>query len=227
MGEGVILLNPKDKEALHKYLSDMNVAVSSYLLKYKNVESKELMNMMNKTSRSLPSNIFPFKIDYVFSARNQRGAYHKESNSIIIAVSYFCEWRPSSTDLKNSVFYVSYVDFNAMMSTLTHEFVHYIQVQNRLAKSGDFNISQKWDGKNYYKRGWERQAQALGYLEKLKNDLQIRRPETILNQLRKMGVLHSADLNKLKHTDIRSWKAIMKQAIMATMADIEDRKVAA
>ena len=44
----------------------------------------------------------------------------------------------------------------------------------------------------------------------------------MLSSLRKLGVLHREDLQALKKTDYKSWKAIMKNAIMAAVADIKD-----
>ena len=44
--------------------------------------------------------------------------------------------------------------------------------------------------------------------------MNIKNPTKILSQLKKMGVLHDPDLNKLKKTDFNAWKRIMKNAVM-------------
>lgn len=226
---GAILIHPKDKDAIRKYLKDMDVQISGFISRSGGiVESDDLMKMMNKVSSNLSSNKFPFNIEYIFSYGRAGGYYDKNTNTVVIVVNQFAEWRAEFDSSYRRIYNVSSVDFKDMSVTFLHEFVHFIQNELRMAKSGNYTLPSNWseEGK-YYKRGWERQAHAIGYLEKLKQDLNIRKPEVILRQLKKMGALHNDDLNKLKQTDYKSWKAIMKQAIMATLADIEDRKAIA
>jgi membrane protein YqaA with SNARE-associated domain len=59
------------------------------------------------------------------------------------------------------------------------------------------------------------------YLEKLRKEFGIRTSKDLLKHLQRSGLLQNPDLNKLKKTDFNSWKAIMKQAIMATSANIK------
>ena len=82
-----------------------------------------------------------------------------------------------------------------------------------------------WSHKDkYYKIPWEQQAHAIAYLERLRQELKIKRPEAMLSQLRKLGVIHQEDLHDLKKSDYKSWKAIMKNAIMAAVSDVEEGK---
>ena len=224
INEGAILLHKQDKDELSKYLKDMDRLINKQYLDIKKpVDADVLIDYMNKTSDVLMAK-HPFKIEYVFYSGKTSGFYTKDK--ITLVVSKVCRWRIQGikTGDKPFIFKCYNVNFDKLSSTLIHEFVHWIQDVYRREKSGDYELPSDWSipGK-YYKRGWEQQAFALGYLEQLKKELNIKKPEEILSQLKKMGVLHNDDLNKLKKSDYKSWKAIMKQAIMATMADIKEK----
>lgn len=230
--EGAILINTDDKKDISKYLNSMNKYAKS-LFQQKNaegydisgfVDSDKLEDFLQNKSLDL-SNNFNFRILYYFKPKSAiKGYYDKDNNCIAINLalhSQFAIWRNGL----DRVFKVSQVNFKSIGITFLHEFVHYIQHSLRKEKQGDYELPSDWSHKDkYMKRPWEQQAQAIGYLEQLKSELKIKKPEALLSQLRKLGVLHNEDLNALKKSDYKSWKSIMKQAIMATISDIEDGK---
>jgi ribosomal protein S18 acetylase RimI-like enzyme len=221
INEGAMLIHQKDKAAISKYLKDMDIAVNkNYLAVKKPVDSGLLIAYMNQISNELPSNKFPFKIEYSFYGGKTDGFY--ADNKITIVVGSSCKYRIEYDNINSRMLFNVYsVDFKKMSSTFIHEFTHYIQDVYRKEKQGDYRIPDDWsDKERYYKRGWERQAHALGYLEKLRKEFGIRTSKDLLKHLQRSGLLQNPDLNKLKKTDFNSWKAIMKQAIMATSANI-------
>ena len=222
INEGAILIHPKDKSAISKYLKDMDVAVNkNYLNVKKPVDAGLLMAYMNQISDELPSNKFPFKIEYAFYGGKTDGFYL--DNKITIIVGGSCKYRIGYDKINSRMLFNIYsVDFKKISSTFVHEFTHYIQDIYRKEKQGDYQIPTDWsDKEKYYKWGWEQQAHALGYLEKLRKEFGIRTSKDLLKHLQRSGLLQNPDLNKLKKTDFNSWKAIMKQAIMATSANIK------
>ena len=194
---------------------------------YKEIDCEKLESILQTKSDSLKSNVFPFKIKYSFHGRGQ-GYYINNPPTINIVFSAFTDFQEnwlknSNTTWKRSC-KCSKLDFKKLSVTFLHEFVHYIQDVYRKEKSGDYRLTTNWsEPDKYYKRGWEQQAQAIGYLEKLRKEWNIKKPEELLNQLRTVGVLHNRDLNRLKQSDYKSWKSIMKQAVMTAIADIRNR----
>ena len=221
LNEGPILIAPEDKKAISKYLNDIN-RYAKELFKHKSeINGNELANLLNIKSNELKSNQFPFSIDYRFSGENI-AEFGNDPPSITISIAAFTNWKDywtKDTELR----YCSNINFKGIASVFLHEFVHYIQFVKRQENSGFYDLPNNWNVKpKYYKRGWEQQAHAIQYLEQLKQELKYKKPEDTLSHLRKLGVIHSSELNKLKQTDYKSWKAIMKQAIMTAMADIEE-----
>jgi hypothetical protein len=232
INEGAILIDPADKAAISKYLNAMNKYAIS-LFKYVGddgyersdfIESEKLTDLLQTKSLELSDN-FSFRILYYFKVKTAiKGRYDKDNNCIMINLalhSDFNIWR-SGFDRR---FNIISINFKTLGVTFLHEFVHYIQNTLRKEKSGDYELPADWSDKDkYMKRPWEQQAHAIAYLEQLKQELNIKKPEALLSQLRKLGVLHKEDLHALKKSDYKSWKAIMKQAIMATVADLKDGK---
>lgn len=227
INEGMIVIAPEDKKLLSKYLNDMNKYVNKVLddisIRDNNkfITCKEMKKLIQSYSDKI-STPFPFLIEYIIDFKNKLSAasFNHHYNTIRINLAYSMEYSHTSIgSLCNNI------DFKKIGITFIHEFIHYIQFILRYEKEGDYNISNDWNNKSkYWKRPWEQQAWAATYLEKLKQELKIKKPEKMLSQLRKMGVLHDNDLNKLKTSDYKSWKAIMKNAIALAMADVEEGK---
>jgi hypothetical protein len=225
INEGAIIIDSEDKKAILSYINDMTIGVNNEIAKKGYILDTEVENIIQTVSDNLNSNKFPFNIEYASAEGLTKGWYSKHSNTIGISIDPVCKWNIGSIDGKKIYKCVS-VNFKKIASAFVHEFVHYIQNIYRQEKSGDYNVPRNWnDLKKYYKRGWEQQAHALGYLEKMRSELNIKKPEELRNNLKKYGVLHNKDLHALKTSDYKSWKAIMKQAIMSAIADIKDKNV--
>ena len=225
INESAIIIDSEDKKAILSYINDMTMGVNNEIAKKGYILDNEVENIIQTVSDNLKSNKFPFNIEYKVAEGLTKGWYSKNSNTIGISIDPVCKWNIGSIDGKKIYKCVS-VNFKKIASAFVHEFVHYIQNIYRQEKSGDYNVPRNWnDLKKYYKRGWEQQAHALGYLEKMRSELNIKKPEELLNNLKKYGVLHNKDLHALKTSDYKSWKAIMKQAIMSAIADIKDKNV--
>lgn len=226
INEGTILMNQEDKSILDEYIVNMETEIKALFKNTPYIESEELIDHIKHISDKVSSNQFPFNIEYVFKANGRdEGYFDKDKNAIIIVVSAISKWDIGFDRTKGQIFRCYSVDFNKMASTFVHEFIHYIQHVYRQENQGEYNIPSNWDDSNkYWKRGWEQQAHGIGYLEKLRKELGIREPSKLLHHLRKLGLFHNDSLNKLKKSDPKSWRAIMKQAVMSTLADIDDSK---
>lgn len=223
LNEGAILINPEDKKDISKYINGMNKYTKSLFRQvdpygYEKsifIDSEELLKALQSKSDEI-SGQFRFMVKYYFNSRsNADGKYIQEEECIYINIalhSQYARWA-------NEVYKIGGINFKTIAVTFLHEFVHYIQDTLRKEKSGDYTITR---AKSYLKRPWEQQAKAIGYLEHLKQELRIADPKRILSQLRKLGLLHHSDLHDLKTSDYKSWKVIMKNAIMVAIADIKD-----
>lgn len=229
INEGVILIHDADKKSIDKYLDDMKKSSDLLFKFYRNkIDSNQLVKYIQEVSDKLKSNKFPFKIEYTFRKGGVGGYYDKSINSIVIVLSAFCDWDWEwvKRDGGRMIRYICHsINWEDMGSTFLHEFVHYIQHVYRSEKSGEYTLPSDWskEGK-YFKRGWEQQAHALGHLEKLKRNFNVKSPKEMLGILKSHGLITSDLLQKLKHTDQKSWKSIMKQAVMTTMADIKEKQ---
>lgn len=224
--EGVISIHPKDKLAIDKYISEMNRACN-VLIKQHNysIEGNELAEELQKISNKLKSNKFPFNIQYDFSRGLASGYYDKKSNTIGIVLRESSKWNIEKMVVSNKKYkrYMCYsVNWEHIASTFMHEFSHYIQHIYRTEKQGHYDLPTNWSTNNYFKRGWERQAHAIGYLERLRKSFDLKTPKELLYWLKKSGLVTSELLHDLKTSDPRSWKAIMKQAAMTALADMEN-----
>jgi hypothetical protein len=229
INEGTIKINPSDEKDISKYVNDMDSIVKQHFQKVQYTDMVEIfISYLNRISDELKSNKFPFHIKYVFFGGKRRGWYEKDTNTIVLVVSQASEWKwnlVGTGKYARTTYKIYGVDFSKIENILIHEFVHYIQNVYRTEKSGKYNIPSEWESpKKYFKWGWEQQAHALEYLKQLKQELNTKKPEEILAKLKNSGLSNSVNLDKLKQSDYKSWKAIMKQAIMATIADIEDNK---
>lgn len=223
INEGAILIDPADKAAISKYLNDMNKYAQSLFKPKNKIECIELADLLYSKSHELAANKFPFYIAYNFGGKNA-AEYINDPPTITINIAPFTNWKDYWT-LNSETKYCLSIDFKKIASAFLHEFIHHIQDIRRQEDSGHYELPMDWNEKpKYYKRGWEQQAHAIEYLEKLKQELNIKKPEALLSQLRKLGVLHKEDLHALKKSDYKSWKAIMKQAVMATITDLEHGK---
>jgi hypothetical protein len=230
INEGAILIDPADKAEISKYLNAMNkYAISLFKQKNSNgdeiggfVDSDKLIDLLQSKSLEL-SDKFSFKILYYFKVKSAiKGAY--DNNCIMINLALHSDFNIWRSGLERQFNIIS-VNFKSIAITFLHEFIHHIQDALRKEKQGDYELPSDWSHKDkYMKRPWEQQAHAIAYLEQLKQELNIKKPEALLSQLRKLGVLHKEDLHALKKSDYKSWKAIMKQAIMACVADLKDGK---
>lgn len=231
--EGAISIHPDDKKDIDKYFVEMDKYSESMFKVVTDgntrntfVDSDDVISALQLMSDKLSSE-FDFKIKYYFKNKSDiKGYYDKDTNIIMINLflhSNFAIWRNGL----DRTFKINSVNFKSIRLTFYHEFVHHIQTVLRKEKSGnDYTLPTNWSDKDkYMKRPWEQQAHAVAYLEKLKQELNVKKPEVILKQLKKHGLVRQDILNDLKKSDYKSWKAIMKQAIMSIISDIEDKKL--
>ena len=232
ISEGTILIAPEDRQDISKYLNSMNRYAKGLFRQVDAdgneksifIDSDKLIDLLQEKSVELADH-FNFRIVYYFKLKSAiKGKYDKDNNSIEINLalhSHFAIWRNGL----DRIFKVSSVNFKSVGVTFIHEFIHFIQSTLRKEKSGDYEIPLDWSNKDkYLKRPWEQQAHAIAYLEQLKHELKTKKPEVLLSQLRKLGLIHKEELDALKKSDYKSWKRIMKQIIMAAVADVERGK---
>jgi len=233
INEGAILLHKEDKKEIYKYLDEMDKYSQSIFKhtdkfgyeKNRFVDSEEVINLLQTKSDEL-SKKFNFKIQYYFKNKSATKGYYDEIKNVI-GINLFLH--SDIAIFRNGIhriFKISNLNFKSIKLTFFHEFVHYIQTTLRKEKTGNiYTVPSDWSNKDkYMKRPWEQQAHAIAYLEKLKQDLNTKNPKSILLKLKKIGLLKQDALNNLKTSDYKSWKAIMKQIIMALTADIKEKK---
>jgi hypothetical protein len=223
LNEGPILISDEDRNIISKYIKDMKSKVDALLKRKRGIRERDLCTIFQKISDASKYNLFPFEIRYEYEQFGGMSAcYYKSTNTVYMNLAYIVDIKSSDDDPYWGLPVVESVNFKKFTELFAHEFIHYIQHVRRQEKSGEYEIPDTWNDRDkYWKRPWEQQAHAIEYLEKLKHDLKIKKPGEILSQLKKMGVLHRVDLDQLKKSDYKSWKAIMKQAIMTALADME------
>lgn len=200
----------------------MSKYAASLFTKEQEIESGDLSVAL--TRKSIEISKFPFDIDYSFGGKNS-GEFTNDPPTITINLAASCKWKLGRDKYGDEAKLCYDIDFRTVGIIFFHEFVHYIQYIRRTEANGHYKLPLDWaNPKKYYKRGWERQAYAIQYLEQLKQELNYKKPEEILSSLRKLGLTHHNVLNTLKKTDYKSWKAIMKNAIVTAMADVKEGK---
>lgn len=224
--EGPILIHSLDKKLISKYLNDLKNYTDKLLkpeeFRNASIESSKLVELVNMKSYELATR-FDFNISYYFKLKTTTGGYYdKDTNTIFINLALNSHFSIIRNGLDRT-FNIYNIDFKSISKTFIHEFVHHIGHVLRKEKQGNYTLPKDWQN-NYYKRHEEQQAHAIAYLERLKQELNIKKPEQMLANLRKNGLLHQDTINDLKKSDYKSWKSIMKYAIMAAVDDIKNGK---
>ena len=217
--EGTINFAPEDKKAIYRYLKDINEYCDKIFASQKEIEVEDLAILLSRKSNELKSNIFPFKIDYASKGKGE-GWYINDPSTIVINVSALTDWREKWIDYREPNYFCYSIEKHRLAVTFIHEFTHYIQDTLRKEKSGHYKIPKDWNAPGkYLKNPWEQQAFGIGHLELLRQKFNIKKPNAIMNQLKKVGLSDEKELQKLKDNDFQSWKRIMKNAVMAAIAD--------
>lgn len=220
LNEGMIKITPSEKNAIKRYFSQLLRYINKQFVGEEGrtvaIDSYNVVSLLNDYSNEI--NPFPFKIKYFFSASRDNAYYSHDSETISINLH-------GSVDYNRTLYgdFIFGVKPNELFLSFIHEFVHYKQDISRKSKSGDkYKLPTDWNDKEkYWARPWENQAWAAQYIEYLRDKMKIKDPKKILGQLKKMGVLHNPDLNRLKKTDLHAWKRIMKNAIMYALQGSE------
>lgn len=221
LSEAMIKISSKDRANLSSYIHALNSIVSK-LLKSGGMPYPTVLQELNEFSSKWDTKVAKnLKIRYEYIRDKRKGQYFQEWTTININLTHFVKVKPSTPDP-----YIISMDVVDMAAILFHEFTHY--KQDMKIRSKHFGrylqaLGHK-DFKSYLKNPRERQAWAIQYVEFLRRKMKIAKPEEILGQLRKMGLLHDATLNNLKSSDYDSWKAIMKNAVMTALHDLENLK---
>lgn len=221
LSEIMIKINPKDRINLSNYVRALK-AFTTKLLKAGAMPYPTFLQEVNEFSSKWDTKIGKnLRIRYEYRQAKQKGQYVQEWETITMNLLYFVKVRPTSTDPA-----IISIDILAMTPVLFHEFTHYKQdMKIRSKHFGRYLQALGHDDfKSYFRDPQERQAWAEQYLEFLRTQMKIKKPEEILSQLRKMGLLHDAALNNLKKSDYDSWKAIMRHAIRSAIQELEKEK---
>jgi len=224
LNEGVISLHPDEYKIVMRYIDGMRKNVNKVIDKKGYILKSDVYRVCNTISNKISKNKFQFSIVYGrCTLNNTAGWYMQNSNTIGIDVMKFCKWKEDFRHGEEANTCIS-IDFDKVAETLIHEITHHIQSETRKEKSGEYQLPQDWNApKKYYKRGWEQQAHAMQYLEQLKYKFNIKTPVELLKHLKLTGLIHNTNLQNLKKTDYKAWKAVMKQAILGAISNIVDK----
>ena len=215
--EGMITITPEEKNTIHKYISSLcNHINKQFEGDGRTISYSVPIVIIAINDYSDKINPFGIPIKYIFSIGNSNASFNNKTKTITINVISVAKYsRPSVHTFDYSDYSIWGIRKEDLIPLFIHEYIHYKQNTARTEKSGPYNISKNWSEKGIYlTRPWENQAWAAEYIEYLRNRMKIKNPKQILNQLRKMGVMHNPDLEKLKKQDIQAWKRVMKNAIM-------------
>lgn len=222
INEGIILFSELEQEKLKKYFSKMNsFAQDMFNIMgndgYKKTQSMPYLETIKRLQIYSDSiNDLGVKIKFVFGGFVLNGYY--DNGIIFLNLRGIADWNLNRRTLEISI---HKIEMPLFREVVIHEYIHYKQDVLRRAKQGEYKISPKYSD-TYWKQPWEHQAYAGEYLEKLKNKLSRKSPRELLKNLRRLGFERNSSLDKLKKTDYKSWKRVMKNAIMMTMANMPD-----
>lgn len=207
--EGIIQFSNEEASALKEYLTKMG-RKSRDILKNGQIKLLDFYTLIQTYSNSI--NKLGVKIEFKMMHGTTDGEYNKNTKTILINITNVC-----NLNLSGFV-YVTKFDTHLLGEIIVHEYVHFKQDALRNKNQGKYELPLDYNDASYWKQPWELQAQAAEYLQYLKGRLNYTDPSDIVNNLRKLGVLHDRDLNRLKRTDLKAWKRVMKNAIMMTLA---------
>jgi hypothetical protein len=237
LSEGTIALHNTDKKLIYNYFTELRRDFEQALGNYAGGGISE-KNFMLKSDvpgklQVLSTNLlakYPLPVQVVYTSAHSttpkmnRGGYRSQSNTIYIYTDPVCSTASRFTRDGKVVEICTALDFKSMLATFMHEFIHYVQDQNRREKSGPYKLPPDWSTPgNYFKRGWEQQAHGIAHRERIQQLLKTKKPGELLTYLRAHGLAGTVNLQRLKTTDYAAWKAIMKQAALNIMADLPER----
>jgi len=160
--------------------------------------------------------------------RDARAEYHEQYVTIYINLAWFATRMYDAEADKLKLFsgnVIKRINYAKMVPAFAHEFVHYKQHQvgakSRGSDSGNYIHSSQ---KPYFMQPFEQQAWAVEYLEFLRQSLPKMDAKTVLDRLKRLGVVDHTDLSDLKKTDYKAWKSIMKNIIVTALQDLKQQE---
>lgn len=224
LSEGVIKIKPKERESLRSYVSSLKAFVKKILENgpmpaipfLQELNSEFAPRWRYKVAKHLRT------IDYEFDKNKRNGSYTNDGEWITLNLYYLALAKAGKEGIL-----IAGLDYDKLIPILLHEFAHYKQDMKLRSKQYG-RLLQYTDHpnlKSYFRDPGERQAWAIGHVEKLRRQMNSAKPEDILMQLRKVGLLDDPHLQALKQSDYDSWKSIMKNAVMTALHDINQGKI--
>ncbi len=218
LSEAIIKISPKDRENLFNYIRALK-RVTTQLLKNGAIPYSTVLQELNEFSSRWDSKVAKnLRIRYEYIRGKYKGQYIQDGTTINMNLTAFVKVNSNGTEAT-----IVSIDILGMVPIFFHEFMHYKQDMKIRSKHFGHYLQalDHKDFKSYFQDPQERQAWAIQYLEYLRQNMKITKPEEVLSQLKKMGLLHDKDLNNLKNTDYASWKAIMKNIVVTALRDLK------
>lgn len=223
LSEATIQIKPSERKKLEEYVRNLSRFVNALFQPGMPIDANALCQELNAFSkRGMITPKLSVKFDFN-GKRSANGEYHPDWESIKINLYRMVKARLIGPDK----YAIVSVNYPLLISVLIHEFIHYKQdMKVRSKQYGRFlPFRQHVAGSStYFKDPDERQAWAAQYLEYIKRQLNVNKPEEAIDFLRRMGVNLDPRLADLKDTDYASWKRIMRNAAMMALYNAKQKK---
>lgn len=223
LSEAILKITPEERKLVANYLHDFN-EILPVIFQEGPQDPDDLVEKCNDFAMAYDGKIannLSFRFSYNPATKNRGEYYGEDTIAIYINLYHWVKVKRFGT---NNLRVVS-VETDRMMIMLMHEFMHYKQDMEARSQSNHTLVATSHKNlKSYFQDPRERQSFAIGHLEQLKKLLKTEDPKKMLGHLRSMGLIDNAVLNDLKNSDLRSWKAIMKNAVVTVLRDLKAKK---
>lgn len=216
--EGVINIPVKEEKDINAFIVDISNFYNKNLGGYVNKSDTAVCSAIKQYANEISSKHHLDKIfwRFVYEVENvNKAGYIPKYNEIFINL-VFCVKKPKERLGGQAI------DFNTVTVFIYHEWVHYkqdIHVQKKHSKGiglgGFFDMYNKTA---YHDIKWEQMALARQEIEWIKQRIRKVKPDEVMKWLREWGLMSDPGVIKLKNSNPKAYKRILKYAFMYILA---------
>lgn len=212
--EGVVKITSREEHALNSFVHDL-------LLFYNGIKEKTTYSILDDINKYTNEILAPkyrlnyFKWEFVYDNKTKINALYKSLDKLLIINLAKFVPRPSLSLTTQEV------DFDHLIETLYHEYVHVKQMQlvNPTEKDIEW-VRRMYKKLEYLNIPWEQMAHAKNELQWIKNKLKVVDPNQVIKVLKNMG-LTNPRFQLLKYSNYDAYKKILRYAILFVMDKME------
>lgn len=212
MNEGVVDISEKEEKAIDAFLKDLEKYHNKRSRIHKDASDMAICVALREYANDVAAPKYELsQIKWVFGHFPDsltKASYYAQYKEIIINTAHVVG--SPRLPLANQK-----IDFKKVAVNVYHEWTHYKQdMLFRKATGRPLSSQEIYRNKKYIDAPEEQMAFARGEIEWIKQNLKKTTPEEILRWLKKWGLVQSEDIAKVKKTNPKAYKRMLKYAVM-------------